>query len=99
MRIGRLIDHPTTAGGGADYGRRALDLVLDAANAAGGIAGERIELIEVDAVGSVARVCDGARRLAADGCVLILGPAVTHFAIPLVPVLDELQVPGLNWAG
>lgn len=24
---------------------------------------------------------------------------MTHFAIPLVPVLDELQVPGINWAG
>jgi hypothetical protein len=79
--------------------RRALDLIFDAVNAEGGIGGERIGLVEVDAVGSVDRVLAGARRLAADGCVLILGPAVTDFAVPLVPVLDEIEVPALNWSG
>lgn len=58
MRIGRLIDHPTMAAG-IDYGRRAIDLVLDVVNAAGGITGRTLELVEVDAAGSVERVCDG----------------------------------------
>lgn len=91
MRIGRLIDHPTQAHG-ADYGRLALELAFE-------LAGESVELIDADAVGSVARVLDGARRLAGDGCALILGPAVTDFAVPLVPLLDELQVPAVNWSG
>src|SRR5262249_47175796 len=41
----------------------------------------------------------GARRLAADGCVLVLGPSVTDFAVPLIPVLDELGLPAINWSG
>src|SRR5262245_62527480 len=82
-----------------DYGRAGLDLVIDAVNAAGGVGGEPIAIVEADAVGSIERVVAGARRLAAEGCVLILGPSVTDFAVPLVPVLDELQVPAINWSG
>jgi ABC-type branched-subunit amino acid transport system substrate-binding protein len=98
MKLGRLIDHPTRQDG-ADYGRRAIELVLEAANKTGGVGGAAVTLVEVDAIGSVERVVEGARRLAREGCVLILGPAVTHFAVPLVPVLDELAVPAINWAG
>jgi ABC-type branched-subunit amino acid transport system substrate-binding protein len=98
VKIGRLLDHPTTRGG-LDYGRAGMELVLDTVNADGGIAGRRITLVDLDAVGSVERVLEGARRLAAEGCLLILGPSVTDFAIPLVPVLDELRVPALNWSG
>ena len=98
VKIGRLLDHPTTAGT-LDYGRAALDLIFDEINAGGGIAGRRIAVVEVDGVGSVERVNAGARRLAAEGCVLILGPSVTDFAVPLIPVLDEIQVPAINWSG
>ena len=97
-KIGRLIDHPTTAGR-VDYGRAAIDLIFDTVNAAGGVAGRSITLVEADAVGSVERVIAGASRLAAEGCILILGPSVTDFAIPLIPVLDEIQVPAINWSG
>src|SRR5262245_35347698 len=82
-----------------DYGRAGLDLVIDDVNGSGGIGGEPIAIAEVDAVGSIERVIAGARRLAADGCVLILGPSVTDFAVPLMPVLDEIQVPAINWSG
>jgi ABC-type branched-subunit amino acid transport system substrate-binding protein len=98
VKIGRLIDHPTTAGS-LDYGRAALDLVFDPVNARGGIAGHVLTLVDADAVGSVERVIAGARRLASEGCLLILGPSVTDFAVPLIPVLDELQVPAINWSG
>src|SRR5262245_55841995 len=98
MKLGRLIDHPTRHGA-EDYGRLAIELVLDGVNRDGGIGGEPVTLVELDATGSVERVCDGARTLAREGCVLILGPSVTHFAVPLVPVLDELRVPAINWAG
>jgi branched-chain amino acid transport system substrate-binding protein len=92
VKIGRLLDHPTTAGGARDYGRAALDLVFGAVD-------EPITIVEVDAVGSVARVIEGARRLASEGCVLVLGPSITDFAVPLVPVLDEIGVPSINWSG
>src|SRR4029077_8522999 len=82
-----------------DYGRAALDLVFDPVNASGGIAGQGLILVDADAVGSVERVIAGARRLASEGCLLILGPSVTDFAVPLIPVLDELQVPAINWSG
>ena len=98
VKIGRLIDHPTTAGS-LDYGRAALDLVFDPINASGGIAGHVLTLVDADDVGSVERVIAGARRLASEGCLLILGPSVTDFAVPLIPVLDELQVPAINWSG
>jgi branched-chain amino acid transport system substrate-binding protein len=98
-KIGRLLDHPTTAGGTVDYGRAALELIFDAVNAGGGIGGEPIVVVEIDAVGSMERVKDGARRLASEGCVLVLGPSVTDFAVPLIPVLDQLQVPAINWSG
>jgi branched-chain amino acid transport system substrate-binding protein len=98
VKIGRLIDHPTTAGA-LDYGRAAIDLVVDPVNASGGIADQAITIVDADAVGSVERVIAGARRLASEGCLLILGPSVTDFAVPLIPVLDELQVPAINWSG
>jgi branched-chain amino acid transport system substrate-binding protein len=98
VKIGRLLDHPTTAES-VDYGRAALDLIVDPVNAAGGVAGRRIAIVEADAVGSVERVIAGARGLVAEGCLLILGPSVTDFAVPLIPVLDELQVPAINWSG
>jgi branched-chain amino acid transport system substrate-binding protein len=98
VKIGRLLDHSTTAGT-LDYGRAGIDLILDPVNAAGGVAGQPISVVEADAVGSIERVVAGARRLAADGCLLILGPSVTDFAVPLIPVLDEIQVPAINWSG
>jgi branched-chain amino acid transport system substrate-binding protein len=98
LKIGRLLDHPTTAGT-LDYGRAAIDLIFDAVNAGGGIAGQEITMVDADAVGSVERVIAGARRLAAEGCLLILGPSVTDFAVPLIPVLDEIRVPAINWSG
>jgi branched-chain amino acid transport system substrate-binding protein len=98
MKIGRLLDHPTKQGS-LDYGRLALDLVFDELNGAGGIAGERVSIVEFDGVGSQERVAAGARALAQQGCLLILGPSVTDFAVPLIPVLDEIRVPSINWAG
>jgi branched-chain amino acid transport system substrate-binding protein len=91
MKVGRLLDHPTTDADG-DYGRRALELVFEQSPVP-------IELVEVDARGSVDGVLAGARALADEGCVLLLGPSVTDFAVPLVPVLGELQVPAINWCG
>ncbi len=65
VKIGRLLDHPTTAGT-LDYGRAGIDLILDPVNAAGGVAGQPISIVEADAVGSIERVVAGARRLAAE---------------------------------
>ncbi|HZR83689.1 MAG TPA: ABC transporter substrate-binding protein [Candidatus Binatia bacterium] len=97
MRIGRLLDHPTRHGD-ADYGRLALELMLESATA-DGLLDEPVELVDEDAVGGIGRVVAGARRLAGKGCALILGPSVTDFAVPIVPVLDELRVPAINWSG
>ena len=98
VKIGRLLDHPTTAGT-LDYGRAAIDLSSVGSMPRAGVAGQVITMVDADAVGSVERVIAGARRLAAEGCLLILGPSVTDFAVPLIPVLDELQVPAINWSG
>jgi len=88
VKIGRLVDHPTAVGD-VDDGRRALDLAVDGA----------AEIVQIDAGADVARVIDAARRLADAGCAAILGPAVTDFAVPLVPVLDEIRMPSVNWSG
>src|SRR5262249_50422379 len=98
LKIGRPPDHPTPAGG-LDYGRAAIELVLDEVNASGGIGGQQITMVDADGVGSVERVIAGARGLAAEGCLLILGPSVTDFAVPLIPVLDDIRVPSINWSG
>ena len=98
LKVGRLLDHPTRAGG-LDYGRAAIELVLDEVNASGGIGGQQITMVDADGVGSVERVIAGARGLAAEGCLLILGPSVTDFAVPLIPVLDDIRVPSINWSG
>src|SRR5262249_1819249 len=92
-----LLDHPTRQGS-ADYGRLALELAFEDALASGALR-EAVELVDEHAEGSVDRVAAGARRLAGDGCALILGPSVTDFAVPIVPLLDELRVPAINWSG
>jgi branched-chain amino acid transport system substrate-binding protein len=98
VKIGRLIDHPTTTGA-MDYVRASIDLVVDPVNASGGIADHVITIVDADAAGSIERVIAGARRLASGGCLLILGPSVTDFAVPLIPVLEEIRVPAINWSG
>ena len=55
MKIGRLLDHPTTLGA-LDHGRAALDLIFDEIDAGGGIAGHRIVIVEADGIGSIERV-------------------------------------------
>src|SRR5262249_40569621 len=98
LKIGRLLDHPTTAGT-LDYGRAAIELVLDEVNGSGGIGGRQISMVDADGVGSVERVIAGARALAAEGCLLILGPSVTDFAVPLIPGLDDIRVPPIHSVG
>src|SRR5262249_51727355 len=98
IKIGRLLDHSTKQAS-VDYGRLALETVFDEVNRAGGIAGAPLSIVEIDAVGSRERVAAGARAMAQEGCLLILGPSVTDFAVPLIPVLDEIRVPSINWAG
>src|SRR5262249_53835156 len=98
LKIGRLLDHPTTAGT-LDYGRAAIELVLDEVNGSGGVGGQPITMVDADGVGSVERVIAGARALAAEGCLAILGPSGSGFAVPKTPGRAGIRAATANWTG
>ncbi len=62
-----------------------------------------VELMYVEAAGyprGEPEVCaEASRRLARDGVVAIIGPAISDNAIACTAAADELRVPHLNWSG
>lgn len=105
IRIGVLRD--IHAAGRHDFGGNALRLVIDEANAAGGINGRPIELVEriVEgaAFGTQAHVdacADLWHGLADDSTVLgIIGPSTTPCVLAVHPQVEAIGIPQIHWAG
>jgi branched-chain amino acid transport system substrate-binding protein len=100
IKIGILWDEPIQH----DWYMKSMRLKLDEFNAAGGVEGRMVEVVE--------RVGDGAhsglpehlvpayRELAADPAIVgILGPNITDNCLVLVDEVDRTKLPTLCWPG
>lgn len=105
MRIGYLRD--VHAPDRHDFGGNALRLVIDEANAAGGVQGRRIEVIErvteghsFGTQGHVDATAALWRELADDRRVLgIIGPSTTPCVLAVHDAVETTGIPQIHWAG
>lgn len=82
-------------GRSADLGiasRNAVQLAVDAVNAAGGINGRPIELLVRDDKGSAEVGAEAARSLIAENVAGIIGPNLSSVASGVVPVINEANI-------
>ncbi|NLV75287.1 MAG: ABC transporter substrate-binding protein [Chloroflexi bacterium] len=94
IRIGVL----SISSGPDAYVGQASDLALrdrvDELNAAGGIAGRKVELVIYDTRGEITEAVAAAHRLIdQDRVDVIIGPSWSGAAIPIAAIADEAQVP------
>ena len=96
LRIGYL---GTLGGRTSDLGIRGLygaRLAVNERNASGGIAGQKIELIEEDDHHEPEAAGRAFHRLAEKGVVAIIGPMTSAIAQTLLPHANELRIPLLS---
>lgn len=105
VRIGFLRD--VHAARQHDFGGNALRLVVDEANAAGGVQGRQVELVERitegPAFGTQEHVDTTAalwRELANDPSILgIVGPSTTPCVAAVHEAVEQTGIPQIHWAG
>ncbi len=106
IRLGVLQDVPG-AGGMTDPFGQSVQLVVDAANKAGGAHGRPIELVYRAAAKGDAGSHDNVATTAAawdrlvneDQVVGIIGPSTTPAAIGLAKKIEAARIPEIHWAG
>lgn len=73
--------------------RNTAQMVVDQINAAGGIKGQKLELIALDTQGDATRAVQSATRLVKMGVVAIIGPSTTGDTMAVIPVVQRAKVP------
>jgi len=94
IKIGCLLDTP---GGLGPMGVRMLNgarLAVDEINAAGGVLGKQVELIEEDGNTDAATGFDGVKKMVEiNGVQVIAGPMITGASLLSIPYVMEQKVP------
>lgn len=79
--------------------RNTAKMVVDGINRAGGIRGQRLELITYDTVGDPTRAVQMATRLIKDDHVVaIIGPSTTGETMAVIPVVERAHIPLISCA-
>ncbi|MBE9470308.1 MAG: ABC transporter substrate-binding protein [Chloroflexi bacterium] len=94
IKIGCLLD---TTGGLGPMGVRILDgarLAVDEINAAGGVLGKQVELVEEDGNTDAATGFDGVKKMVEiNGVQVIAGPMITGASLLSIPYASEHKIP------
>lgn len=93
IRIGHTV---SLTGGASMWGQseaRALDMLAEKINEAGGVLGRKIEFVRYDNRADGVESVNVARRLVSDGVVAVIGPAQSGNAIASAPVFDRAEIP------
>lgn len=97
IRIGANME---LTGNMSDYGvagRDGLKLAVEEANAAGGIKGKRIVVIDADAKSKATDAGAAFEKLVTkDKCLAVVGPCATSTTLGAVPVAERLKVPMIS---
>jgi branched-chain amino acid transport system substrate-binding protein len=73
--------------------RNTAQMVVDQINAAGGIEGQKLELIALDTQGDATKAVQSATRLVKMGVVAIVGPSTTGDTMAVIPIIQRAKVP------
>jgi len=95
--LGVLHDH-ALADGGASF-ERALRMGIEDSLGGGGEIDVLARTAQGSPLGSSDSVRQAFRDLSAEGVVAVLGPAITDNALAILPQVDELMIPTINYTG
>ncbi len=73
--------------------RNTAQMIVDQINAAGGIKGQKLELIVMDTQGDATKAVQSATRLVKEGVVAIIGPSTTGDTMAVIPIVERAKVP------
>lgn len=89
----------TFSGQNADLGNWAwngVKLAVDQANAAGGIAGRKIQLVRLDDQGQPTVGTDLAKRAISDHAVMVYGSDLSTVTLAMIPILTAARIPEIT---
>jgi branched-chain amino acid transport system substrate-binding protein len=100
IKIGSVLSITGPASFLGDPEDKTLKLYVDKINAAGGVAGKKIELIVYDDGGDANKARTFATRLLEDDRVVaMVGGSTTGTTMAMIPVFEEAKVPFISLAG
>ena len=100
IRIGSVLSATGPAAFLGDPEVKTLQLYVEKLNAAGGIAGRKIELVTYDDGSDAAKANGFAKRLIEDDKVdVILGGTTTGATMGMVPLVEKAEIPFISLAG
>jgi branched-chain amino acid transport system substrate-binding protein len=100
VKIGSVLSITGPASFLGDPEDKTLKLYVDKINAAGGVAGKKIELVVYDDGGDANKARTFATRLVEDdNVVAMVGGSTTGTTMAMIPVFEEAKVPFISLAG
>ncbi len=100
IKIGSVLSATGPAAFLGDPEVKTLQLYVEKLNAAGGIAGRKIELVTYDDASDAAKANGFAKRLIEDDKVdVILGGTTTGATMGMVPLVEKAEIPFISLAG
>lgn len=100
VKIGATISETGPASFLGDPEAKTLKMLVEEINAAGGVNGEKIELIVYDDGGDPNKARTFATRLVEDDeVVAVIGGTTTGTSMAIIPVLNDAEVPFISLAG
>ncbi|ABD86252.1 ABC transporter substrate-binding protein [Rhodopseudomonas palustris] len=100
VKVGSVLSVTGPASFLGDPEDKTLKLYVDKINAAGGVAGKKIELVVYDDGGDANKARTFATRLIEDDKVVaMVGGSTTGTTMAMIPVFEEAQIPFISLAG
>jgi len=100
IKVGAMI--PLTGGGATvgESGQIGVELAVRNINAAGGIAGRRIQLVMADyQTDATVGVSEAKRLVHQEKIELLIGPTYSQVTLAVLPILNEARIPSINVSG
>ena len=100
IKVGAMI--PLTGGGATvgESGQIAVELAVRNINAAGGIAGRRIQLVIADyQTEATVGVSEAKRLVFQEKIELLIGPTYSQVTLATLPIMNEAKIPSVNVSG
>jgi len=100
IKIGAFLAVTGPASFLGDPEQKTLEMYIEKINAAGGVAGRKIQFVSYDSAGDAEKARTFARRLIEQDKVdLIIGGSSTGETMAVVPMVEQAQIPFISLAG
>jgi branched-chain amino acid transport system substrate-binding protein len=100
VKIGAVLSASGPASFLGDPEKKTLEIYVAAINAAGGINGQKLQLVVYDDGGKANEALTFAKRLVdEDKIVAMVGGSTTGSTLAMIPVFEEAQIPFISLAG